>query len=387
MAALVLVILIPCARVEAAEMFRAGLARVDITPGVALRLLSTPTDMGPTAELDQRLFARVLVLEDASGVGSVLVSFDGSSVPHGLRQRICGSVRPRFGIYRVRIAVCATGAEATPILDGGIGAGATAEERASIEQYTRLVTVRILQAISEAHASRHPVRLQFGRAADPDARQDDGDGDGDGNEAGSTGWPYLALRHADGALAALVFGMTRRATSEDPSANRLSAGWPGRAARALERTFEKALVLPVAGLDSATGPRSDESQRASRSLRETLRIDASGAPGPETAARLDCRFEYASLTTRDGGSLKYPLQVWSVTAAEKSRPWTSSIPKTSRTPTSRLNIFMRQSFSSPSGRTVEVPPAPTGVFIVTAASRTFGCSRNRCLVSDGSPPG
>jgi putative membrane-bound dehydrogenase-like protein len=232
-----------------AEGFRAGAARADITPKAALRLGGHPERRTPSEGVEEPLFARVLALEDAAGVITVLVAADAVAVPAAVRERVAGAIRSRLGIYRVRIALAATGSRSAPALEGALeGVTApSAEEIALTGEYTSFVAERIALAVAEAKEKLGPARLLRGEGRVGFARRA-------GGAAGDSTLEVLAAVREGGELVAAAFLAPCEADTLPATFNRVAGDWPGRAAALLEKRHPGAVALPLIGAAAGTRP-------------------------------------------------------------------------------------------------------------------------------------
>lgn len=287
------------AQIRAAENsdWEAAAGRFDITPEFPVQLYGVDPVFGPSEGVEDPLHGRVLVLRDADRVLSVLVVLDAFAVTAALRERICGAIRPELGIYRVRVAVVATGTERTPVLAGSGAAARLAlagEVGAAASKYTDTIVERAVSTIRETTKRVQPARVVHG----------------------SEGLERLVIRDLSGTPRAVLFPVAETATTPEASVdlvNRVSSGAPGRVARALETALPGLVALPVRGARVGA-------VAASGRPGEALERDPVAAlAGPERSlgGRIDARFDYVSVAARSSvglerATVKFPLQVWSL---------------------------------------------------------------------------
>lgn len=146
----------------------AGMARVDISPTNAVRLMgyAARADSPAPTNIAQRLHARALAL--GSGPDAVvIVTIDNCILPGALTSEIRARVASRTGIDTNRIALTVTHTHSAPCLTGAapniFARSITPEDQAQIDTYTRHFVGRVEQAILQALADRKPARLAWGQ--------------------------------------------------------------------------------------------------------------------------------------------------------------------------------------------------------------------------------
>src|SRR5688572_9619252 len=160
-------LLLFCAPLAAADGFRAGAARIDITPEAPIRLSGYASREAVHEGIEGRLHARALVLEDAGGVLTAILSVDAIGIPARLREHVVHSVRGRTGIYHVRIVIGATHTHYAPILTGNLPnlCALTPEESAAAKAYTESLGTKLVKAIDEALGKLAPAAVRRGKGA------------------------------------------------------------------------------------------------------------------------------------------------------------------------------------------------------------------------------
>lgn len=146
-----------------AETLPVGAAKVDITPLGPVQLINVKEPVECT-KVTQRLYARALAIGDGADA-VVLVSFDGIGVPGTMATRVARRLEKEFGLTRDRIAICATHTHWAPhltdLLEYIYGGPLPAAQQRRVDDYSRLLTDRLMEAAAIALRSRKPSRLAW----------------------------------------------------------------------------------------------------------------------------------------------------------------------------------------------------------------------------------
>src|SRR4051794_12599807 len=89
-------------RDTAPPAWKAGLARVVITPDKAVWLAGYGTKRVPDGKLHD-LWMKALALEDHRGHRAVLVTSDFQGIPKGVSDRVFAAIREKFGLQRAQV--------------------------------------------------------------------------------------------------------------------------------------------------------------------------------------------------------------------------------------------------------------------------------------------
>ncbi len=280
-----LILWMPCLASPAmaeAPAWRVGVAKIDITPEVPMRLSGYSARTVPFVGIDDRLSARALVLSptrvesdlasksDSKSTGPdadalVIVSIDAIGISAVMTERIVGRVSSELGIERSRIVLCTTHSHTAPHLDGVIpnlfGAPLSPVEQAASESYTRSLEDRIVDMIREAAARRVPGTVEYGVGRSEFAinrrmlqeRKWIGFGSVDDGPVDRT-VRVLKIQDASGAMLAVAYQYACHCTSISPEVNRLSGDWAGLSAAALESSIPGCIALPIIGCGADANP-------------------------------------------------------------------------------------------------------------------------------------
>jgi hypothetical protein len=318
------VLLLAAGAVMAETPWKAGVAKAVVTPGEPVWLAGFGFRTHPSEGVRQDIYTRALVLEDAAGRTSVIVTLDLAALDREMAEEIAGRLKTRYGTARERLLINishthsgpVSGLKPMPLYD------LTPEQRAAVDRFTANLMAKTVDAVGAAMANRQPATLRFeqGLAAigvnrrrvtrralpatvDPDV-------------------PVLAVRNAAGALVAVVAGYACHATALNDY--RISNDWPGFALVAIEKAHPGATALFIqgCGADVNALPRGGEElarnhgEMLAAAVGQVLKAKMRPVNGPIAAAleRVDLPmrnlFTRAELEQR----LKNPVAMYRTTA-------------------------------------------------------------------------
>jgi hypothetical protein len=250
------------------QEFRAGTAKVKITPDELGWLGGYGHRNKPAEGVAAELWARALALEDKQGQRSVLVSADIHIVPRRLHREITEAARKAFGLGEDQLMLVATHTHSGPSLPDGFDPlicwDLTDQDMRTLRATANRIRERILDAIGRALANLQPARLSFGRGearfgVNRRVRKDNGDYTFGANPAGVTDpdVPVLRVEAPDGTLRAVVFTYACHCTSirnGHEGFYRYHPDYAGVAADAVEGRFPGATALYLSGCAGEVDP-------------------------------------------------------------------------------------------------------------------------------------
>ncbi len=236
--------------------WKAGVARVAITPDEPVWLAGFANRTRPSEGVLEEIYAKALALEDASGSVSVLLTSDLLGFTRQDVETIARRVEAATGVGRARLMLNASHNHSAPVTRGLLPLyyELAPPQLAAIERYSAGLLDRIVEVIAEAVRRRSPATLSFGqglagfavnrRRARPGGRSLPGPVDQD--------VPVLAVHDPAGRLRAVVFGYACHATTL--AGYQISGDWPGFAQNELERSHPGAVALFLAGAGADLNP-------------------------------------------------------------------------------------------------------------------------------------
>ncbi len=238
----------------AAEGWKAGVARVDITPQESIWLAGYASRKRPSEGVRQRLHLKALALEDSAGVVSVLVTADLGGFRADVTKQIVQRVTATHGLARERFVLNASHTHSGPVTT--INRYSTYplndQHKETILRYQAQLIDNVVKVIGEAMDRREPAKLAYrqGLAGFAVNRRRVGHPEYPGPTDHDV--PVLAVKKTDGSLLAIAFGYACHATVL--SDYQINGDWPGYAQEAIEKRYPEAVALFVNGCSADQNP-------------------------------------------------------------------------------------------------------------------------------------
>jgi hypothetical protein len=256
------VILVPVdVRAGEGEGWRAGAARVVITPREPVWLAGYAARSGPSEGVLTDLHARALALTDAAGKRLVIVTLEIIEIPRPLHERILAMARERHGLAPDELLVNASHTHGGPMVsartvaDWGIDPAWGARAEAWVDD----LVGRVDEVVGAALARLEPARLEHGaarcavavnrRLPTPEGMRMAPNPDGTVDHE----VPVLRVSSEKGGIVAVLFGYACHATALGPTPM-INGDWPGFAVRTLETGHPGAVALFLAGCGGDQDP-------------------------------------------------------------------------------------------------------------------------------------
>jgi neutral ceramidase len=252
-------------RAAAGAEWKAGWARVDITPQRFMWMAGYGGRDAPAEGKLTSLWAKALVLENQAGQRVALITLDLVGIDRVTTAAICGALEEQCGLSRAQIALATSHTHTGPVVGQNLGPLhywlVDDAQRKLIDQYQdelqRNVVSVVKQAIEQltpcqlAHGSGHTTfavnRRNNTEAKVPELRQT-------GGLVGPVDHdvPVLSVRDPEGKLRAVVFGYACHATVL--GLNKWSGDYPGYAQIALEEMHPDCQAMFFAGCGADQNP-------------------------------------------------------------------------------------------------------------------------------------
>lgn len=247
---------------SAAEGFRAGFARVAITPERPIWLAGYASRKKPSEGKVHDLYARAFALEDRRGTRVVLVAAEVIGFPRPLTEAIERRVAAQHRLKRDRLILTSSHTHTGPVLRHSlIGMyGLNEEQGREIERYSTWLEERIVELVGRAIADLAPARLSFTRTqADFGVNRRVPSPTGirfGANNEGPTDpeVPILRVDAPEGRLRGLIFGYACHNTTFRGDFYRISGDYAGVAQARLEALHPGATALFVMGAGADIDP-------------------------------------------------------------------------------------------------------------------------------------
>jgi hypothetical protein len=242
--------------------WKAGLARVVITPEEPIWMAGYASRTKPAEGKLQELYAKALALEDERGKRVVLVTSDLLGFPRALSEAIAAQAQKRFRLPRHRLLLTSSHTHTGPVVRQSL-VGAyrlNAEQTAAVEAYTTHLQDKILALIGDALKGLAPARLAFGRGTarfGVNRRELTPNGVRIGvNRDGPVDpdVPVLRIESPSGHLRGIVFSYACHNTTLTGEFYQFSGDYAGYAQATLEKAHPGALALFMMGCGADINP-------------------------------------------------------------------------------------------------------------------------------------
>ncbi len=257
---------------QADTPWKAGLARVKITPPRPVVLLGYGDRTGPFESIVADIYAKALALEDRRGQRAVIVTADLVGFQAAVvTDEVCRRVEEKTGLQRRQLLFNASHTHTGPLvsLDPHPAANAvahaplTADDIRETAAYTRTLQELLVQLVCDALARLEPARLSWGvgRVEFPMSRRLPQDGRivMSDNPAGVTDRtvPVLRIDAPDGSLRNILFGCACHNTTLTGRDNVIAGDFAGFAQEYLEQQHSgtQAMFMSGCGADANPSPR------------------------------------------------------------------------------------------------------------------------------------
>src|SRR5262249_1060920 len=241
------------AAAQAPATYRAGVAKVDITPIYPVRLSGFGFRRTESEGVTQRIWAKALALNNEGGEPAVLITVDNLGVPARLVDEVARRLAQKAGLTRERLAVTATHTHTAPMLKGVaptlFGQPIPKDHQARIDRYTAELTDALEKVALAALADRRPARLSYSIGTVKVAsnrRTRGGPVDHD--------LPVLVVRDDEGKVRAVY--VTYACHCVTLSDNKVSGDWAGFAQAMIEDDHPGAVSLVSIGCGADSNPSS-----------------------------------------------------------------------------------------------------------------------------------
>jgi len=197
--------------------WKAGLARVNITPDKPLWLAGYAARQRPAEGKLHDLWIKVLALEDARGRRAVVVTSDLLGFPKAMADAISAELQTQHKLRRAQIMLACSHTHSGPVLSGALLDIYPLDDKqmAMIEQYSRNLEKAVVKAVGEAISRLAPATVWTGEGTTDFAANRRNNSEKDVVEARQAGKPtkgpsdhsvpVMAVRSVDGRLLAVLF--------------------------------------------------------------------------------------------------------------------------------------------------------------------------------------
>ena len=243
--------------------WKAGAAKVRITPQQPLWMSGYSSRSKPAEGTLIDLWAKALVLEDAAGRRCVLVTLDLVGIERDLSREICADLEKRYRLPRPAVLLAVSHTHTGPVVRHNLNVmyQLDARQQKLIADYAAELQRKVIQVVGAALKALAPARLTWGSGTAGFAvnRRTNKEKDVPLLRAADKlkgpvdhQVPVLAVRDAADTLRAVVFGYACHATVL--SFYKWSGDYPGFAQLELEKAHPGAVALFWAGCGGDQNP-------------------------------------------------------------------------------------------------------------------------------------
>jgi hypothetical protein len=248
---------------EPVANWKAGAARVKITPEKRMWMSGYASRTKPAEGTLHDLWAKALVLEDPAGKRCALVTMDLVGIPRNLSLAVCDELKKKHGLGREAVILSVSHTHTGPVVGHNLGAMyfLDAPQRQLVEEYAQSLQAKLVAVVGAALGQLAPARIEWGNGHVTFAVNRRNNKEPDVPKLRERGLlrgpvdhdvPVLAVRDREGQLRAVVFGYACHATVL--SFYEWSGDYPGFAQIALEKAHPDVVALFWAGCGADQNP-------------------------------------------------------------------------------------------------------------------------------------
>lgn len=251
-----------------ASEYKAGVARMRITPETPIWLSGYASRNHPSEGVLQDLWAKALALEDGKRSRVIIVTTDLIGLPRAIADEIAARCAKDYGIDRAHLLLNSSHTHTGPVVGSMLASmwDLRPEQTSAIQQYSRMLIDKVVQTVGMALQDLSPARIAFGAGEAGFAvnrREFTPRGVRLGvNPAGPTDHtvPVLQITGADGRVRAVLFGYACHNTTFNGDMYKISGDYAGTAQTVIEQQHPgaTALFLMLCGGDQNPQPRGSE---------------------------------------------------------------------------------------------------------------------------------
>lgn len=206
-----------CSVFSAEGLWKAGVAKANITPTESMWLSGYASRTKPSDGKVTDLWIKILALEDISGKRAIILTSDLLGFPRTIYDHVCAELKSKYGLPPERILLTASHTHCSPVLRGALYDVYPLDDqhRATIEKYSAELERKIVETTGRALADLQFARLAAGqgttafavnRRANPEAQAPKLIAEGTLKGPVDHDVPVLAVYLPEGKLKAVVFG-------------------------------------------------------------------------------------------------------------------------------------------------------------------------------------
>ncbi len=253
----------PALAQEAKPVWQAGVAKTVITPKQSMWMSGYGSRNKPAEGKVHDLWAKALILQDASGKRGLLITLDLVGIDKQLSDEVCDDVQKKHGLERDQIMLACSHTHCGPVVGKNLIAMYNFDEKQHelVKNYTKELHRQLVELVGAAIKDMKLTQLTWNNGFTTFAtnRRTNKEKDvpkmrdlGQLNGPVDHDVPVLCVRDPDGKVLAIVFGYACHATVMD--FYQWSGDYPGFAQLELEKRHPEATALFFAGCGADQNP-------------------------------------------------------------------------------------------------------------------------------------
>lgn len=241
--------------------WKAGAARVNITPGYPVRLSGYGSRTTEFEGVKADIWAKALAISWNDEPPAIIITVDNCGVPSSLRDQVLSALAKQK-VVTARFAICSTHTHCAPMLNGMLsnmfGIDLPKDEQAHVDRYSKDLRDNLIKVAREAMAAMKPASLSMGhgevgfasnrRLPTPtgfiNSENKDGPTDHD--------LPVLKVTDEKGVVRAIFTSYACHCTTM--GWNFIHPDWAGMAQANLEKAYPEAVALTAIGCGADQNP-------------------------------------------------------------------------------------------------------------------------------------
>ncbi len=262
---LALMLLLVCLSPAAADTWKAGVAKVNITPTEPMWMAGYASRTKPAEDKLTALWAKALVLEAADNKQAVLVTLDLIGIDRELALSIRQQIATRHKLQLSQIALATSHTHSGPVVARNLRPMhwllLNEEQQQQVSDYATLLEKAVVEVVDQAFTKLTPAYVSYGNGQATFATNRRNNKEAEFAELKAAGKivgpfdhdvPVLAVKDETGKLLSVVFGYACHATVLDGYA--WCGDYPGYAQIALEKAHPDAVAMFWAGCGGDQNP-------------------------------------------------------------------------------------------------------------------------------------
>ena len=272
-----------------AKTWQAGVAKTVITPKQYMWMSGYGSRNKPAEGKVHDLWAKAIVLEDASKRRCLLISLDLVGIDKQLADDVCADIEKQHGFSRDQIMLACSHTHCGPVVGKNLIAMYSFDDKQHelVKSYTKDLHAQLVELAGAASKELKPAKLTWGNGMTTFATNRRTNTEKDVPRMRAFGTlkgpvdhevPVLCVRDPGGQVSAIVFGYACHATVM--AFYQWSGDYPGFAQLELEKRYPQATALFFAGCGADQNPLPRREPACQRTATADGAVDQAQAPMP-----------------------------------------------------------------------------------------------------------